>query len=141
MSLDRFVEAQSPVIGKVMDELIAGEKETHWMWFIFPQLKALGRSRTANFYGLADLAEARLYLEHPVLGPRLLRCTEAVLAHTDKTAYEIFGFPDDLKFRSCMTLFLMADPGQNLFKQALDSFYAGESDPGTMAWLQEPDMR
>ena len=139
--LDRFIEAQSSVIEEVMAELSAGKKETHWMWFIFPQLKVLGRSGTAKFYGLVNLDEARLYLEHPVLGPRLRHCTQAVLAHADKTADEIFGFPDYLKFRSSMTLFMMAKPDQILFNQALTQFYAGKSDPRTIEVLQETGGR
>ena len=101
--LDHFLTAQSPVIDRVLAELRAGCKESHWMWFVFPQLGALGRSGTARFYGIEDLEHARRYLAHPVLGPRLLECTRAVLAHGDKTAHAIFGSPDDLKSRSGMT--------------------------------------
>lgn len=135
MTLERFVEAQAPVIERVMAELQDGEKQSHWMWFIFPQLKALGRSGTAKFYGLADLDEAKQYLAHPVLGPRLLGCTQAVLVHRDKTAHKIFGTPDDLKFRSCMTLFMLAAPEADVFRQALAMFYAGEPDPSTVDLL------
>lgn len=132
MTLDRFVNAQGPVIDQVMAELHAGQKQTHWMWFIFPQLKALGSSGTAKFYGLSGLSEAKQYLAHPVLGPRLLACTQAVLAHGDKTVHEIFGTPDDMKFRSRMTLFMSAAPEVDLFSKALAMFYAGESDPTTV---------
>jgi uncharacterized protein (DUF1810 family) len=132
VNLDRFLTAQDPVYERVMEELTAGEKASHWMWFIFPQLKALGRSGTAKFYGLADLTEARAYLAHPVLGARLIACTEAVLAHAGKTAHDIFGSPDDMKFRSCMTLFMLAAPQERSFHQALGVFYEGEADPATL---------
>ena len=132
MNLQRFVEAQTPVIRTVMAELAAGQKRTHWMWFVFPQLAALGRSGTAKFYGLADLDEARAYLAHPVLGERLRACTRAVLAHRGRSAHAIFGTPDDLKFRSCMTLFGLAAPDEKLFGEALAAFYSGEADATTV---------
>lgn len=130
--LSRFLAAQAPVIDRVLAELHAGCKQSHWMWFIFPQLGALGRSATARFYGIEDLEHARRYLDHPVLGPRLLACTRAVLAHGDKTAHAIFGSPDDLKFRSCMTLFELAGSQHPEFRQALERFYGGEPDPLTV---------
>ncbi len=133
--LARFLAAQSPVIDRVLAELHSGRKESHWMWFVFPQLGALGRSGTARFYGIEDLEHARRYLAHPVLGPRLLECTRAVLAHGDRSAHAIFGSPDDLKFRSCMTLFSLAGPQQPEFLQALERFYAGEPDPVTVGLL------
>ena len=132
MNLQRFLDAQAPVIRTVMAELAAGEKRTHWMWFVFPQLAALGRSGTAKFYGLAGLDEARAYLAHPVLGERLRACARAVLAHRDKSARAIFGTPDDLKFRSCMTLFGLAVPDEPLFGEALAAFYGGEADAATL---------
>ncbi|MGD9551130.1 MAG: DUF1810 domain-containing protein [Burkholderiaceae bacterium] len=133
MNLERFLTAQAPVMADVMAELQAGRKQSHWMWFVFPQLAALGRSATAKFYGLRDLAEAKAYLAHPVLGARLVDCTRAVLAHAGKkTAHEIFGAPDDLKFRSCMTLFMLAAPQLDVFRSALDAFYAGEADENTV---------
>ena len=131
-SLQRFVDAQDRVLPAVMAELRAGSKRSHWMWFVFPQLRALGRSATALHYGLADLEEARRYLAHPVLGPRLLECTRAVLAQSGRSAHAIFGSPDDLKFRSCMTLFGLAAPQQPLFAQALAAFYGGEPDRLTL---------
>ena len=133
--LARFLAAQSPVIDRVLAELRAGCKASHWMWFVFPQLGALGRSGTARFYGIEDLEHARRYLAHPVLGPRLLECTRAVLAHGDKSAHAIFGSPDDLKFRSCMTLFDLAGPQHPEFRQALEQFYGGEPDPVTVGLL------
>ena len=103
--LERFVDAQETVFQTVLEELKAGRKRTHWMWFIFPQLSKLGRSSTAKFYGIDSLEEARAYLGHPLLGPRLILCTRTVLESQGRSFSEIFGSPDDLKFRSSMTLF------------------------------------
>jgi uncharacterized protein (DUF1810 family) len=133
VDLERFVAAQAPLIDDVMAELQAGRKRTHWMWFVFPQLRALGRSSTAHFYGIASLAEARAYLAHPVLGPRLLDCTRAVLAVQGRTLHEIFGTPDDMKFRSCMTLFSQVTPEP--FTAALARYCGGEADERTLALL------
>ena len=133
MNLARFLEAQAPVIDAVMAELAAGAKRTHWMWFVFPQLKSLGRSSTARYYGLEGVDEARAYLDQPILGERLKACTRAVLAYRDKTAHAIFGSPDDLKFRSCMTLFGRAAPEEPLYRQALEQFFEGLPDPLTIA--------
>ena len=130
--LDRFVIAQAPVIGAVLDELRAGRKQTHWMWFVFPQLTALGRSPTAKRYGLADVGEARDYMAHPLLGPRLLICTRLVNAAAGKSAHEIFGAPDDLKFRSCVTLFHHAAPDEGAFAEALQRYYGGVEDERTV---------
>ena len=105
------------------------------MWFIFPQLKALGRSPTARFYGIDDLEEARAYLEHPVLGPRLVTCTRLVNAVEGKSAHEIFGSPDDLKFRSCVTLFHRAAPGEAAFTEALARYFGGMEDEMTLGLL------
>ena len=104
-NLDRFVQAQDPVLAQVRAELWAGHKRTHWMWFVFPQLAGLGRSDTARYYALASLEEARAYLAHPLLGPRLIECTNLVNAVEGRSAHQIFGSPDDLKFHSSMTLF------------------------------------
>jgi uncharacterized protein (DUF1810 family) len=134
--LDRFVQAQAPMIERVQGELAAGRKTSHWMWFVFPQLKSLGRSSTARHYGLASLDEARAYWRHPVLGPRLQHCTTLVLAVPGRSAHEIFGSPDDLKFRSCCTLFERAAPEATVFAQALQRFYGGERDPLTLQALQ-----
>jgi len=135
MTLQRFLDAQAPVIDTALAELRTGFKRSHWMWFVFPQLAALGRSATAKFYGIESLDEARRYLAHPVLGARLVACTEAVLRHAGRSAHAIFGSPDDLKFRSCMTLFGRADPAQAIFRRALDAFCDGE-DPLTVDWLE-----
>ncbi|HWT07846.1 MAG TPA: DUF1810 domain-containing protein [Roseomonas sp.] len=129
--LDRFVTAQDPVMAQVRDELRAGRKHTHWMWFVFPQLRALGRCGTALHYGIASLAEARAYLAHPVLGPRLAECTGLVCAHRGTSIHDMLGSPDDMKFRSCMTLFAAADPDCAPFRDALAIFFNGAPDPLT----------
>ena len=133
--LQRFVDAQAPVYSDVLDELRAGHKTTHWMWFIFPQLKELGRSAIARHYGISSLAEAAAYLEHPLLGQRLLACTELMLAARGKTALEILGSPDALKFRSCLTLFRAARPALPLWDAALDKYYGAKADAATLALL------
>lgn len=131
--LSRFVVAQDAVFDTVLNELRAGRKQTHWMWFVFPQLRALGRSPTANFYGIASIEEARAYLRHPVLADRLALAVDAVLGISDRSAHEVFGSPDDLKFRSSMTLFSEAagEKGER-FLLALKRFFAGERDPITL---------
>ncbi|MCC0014718.1 MAG: DUF1810 domain-containing protein [Rhodobiaceae bacterium] len=131
---NRFVGAQERVIEAVVSELEAGRKLTHWMWFVFPQLAALGRSERARFYGLSGLEDARSYLAHPLLGGRLRQCVGLVLKHTDKSAHDIFGSPDDLKLRSCLTLFREAaqtPEDRTLFQAALESFYDAD-DPLTL---------
>jgi uncharacterized protein (DUF1810 family) len=130
-----FLQAQDGCIDTVYAELRAGRKASHWMWFIFPQLKVLGRSQMAMRYGLSDLAEAKAYLAHPVLGERLRQCTRLVCSHTGKSAHDIMGSPDDLKLRSCMTLFAQAAPGEALFTDVLARFYAGEPCVLTMQAL------
>ncbi|MEO5659236.1 MAG: DUF1810 domain-containing protein [Polaromonas sp.] len=134
-NLQRFVDAQAPVYAAVLDELRAGAKATHWMWFIFPQLKELGRSSIARHYGIRSLAEALAYLEHPLLGQRLLECTELMLAAQGKAALEILGAPDDLKFRSCMTLFGAARPDLPVWDAALRQYFGGQVDAATVALL------
>ena len=134
--LERFVEAQDRVYDTVCDELALGAKTSHWMWFIFPQLKELGRSPIAKFYGIASREEARAYWERPVLGKRLLECTKLVLALRNKTANEILGFPDDLKFQSCMTLFSQVAPEEDAFKRALDYYFGGSPDENTLRLLK-----
>ena len=133
--LERFIEAQSPVYEQVMGELQAGRKRSHWMWYVFPQLDGLGHSAMAERYGLAGIDEARAYLAHPVLGPRLQACVTALVQHSDKSAREILGSPDDLKLRSCLTLFAQAAPDNPLFQLALVQFYEGEPDLRTLAML------
>ena len=133
--LDRFVAAQSPVIEEVKRELRFGEKRSHWMWFVFPQVAGLGRSGMAQRYAIASLDEARAYLRHPILGPRLAECAGIVNRVQGRTAHEIFGSPDDLKFRSSMTLFGRADPAEPAFRTALERYFGGREDPRTVALL------
>ena len=132
--LRRFVEAQAAVIETALSELRAGHKRTHWMWFVFPQLKALSRGSMAQFYGLHDLTEARSYWAHPVLGPRLKECVLAVLGAESRSAREVFGSPDDLKFCSCLTLFELAT-SDGCFFRALDRFYEGRRDEATLSLI------
>jgi len=132
--LQHFVDAQERAIEHVRQELKAGHKQSHWMWFVFPQVKGLGHSATAQRYAITDLNEARAYLAHPVLGPRLMECTRLVLAIHGKDLGEIFGTPDDLKFRSSMTLFAHAST-QPVFREALERFCGGEEDQQTVKRL------
>ena len=133
--LERFVEAQEPMVDQVRAELAAGRKTSHWMWFVFPQLLGLGNSIMAQAYGVTGLPEARAYLDHPLLGPRLREFTALAVAVPQRSAKEVFGPPDDLKFRSSMTLFAQAAPGERLFGQALERYFAGQPDPETLRLL------
>lgn len=135
----RFVNAQSDVHDKVAKELTEGRKQTHWMWFVFPQLAGLGHSSMAQRYAILDLDQARRYLADPLLGSRLRHDVRLVMSHEGMSALDILGSPDDLKFRSCLTLFAEAaskDTDRTLFKQALDQFYGGKADPRTMELLR-----
>lgn len=136
--LDRFVEAQEPVYEEVVTELRAGRKHTHWMWFVFPQLRGLGRSETAWRYGIASAEEARAYSEHPVLGARLRECARLLLASDRRSAHDVFGPPDDLKLRSSMTLFERVVPEEPLFGAVLEKLCDGERDDATIALLEQP---
>ena len=131
--LQRFVEAQEPVYERVCAELRRGRKASHWMWFVFPQIRGLGHSPMAQKFAIASLAEARAYLDHPVLGPRLRQCTQLVVDVEGRTASEIFGQPDDIKFRSSMTLLSLAAPDEPLFKTALTKYFPAGPDPETVA--------
>lgn len=134
--LVRFIEAQAPVMAQVQRELAAGRKTSHWMWFVFPQLRGLGRSSTAQHYGIASLDEAQAYLAHPVLGARLRDCARLLLAvPPSRTALQVLGSPDDLKLRSSMTLFGLAAPQEPLWRQVLARFYRGEPDQATLQLL------
>lgn len=136
--LHRFVDAQDGVYDAVLAELRRGRKRTHWIWFVFPQLRELGRSPTAHHYGVSSLQEAQAYLAHDTLGPRLRECARLVAAIDGASADEIFGWPDNLKVRSSMTLFARAadDPGiQADFRAVLDKFYNGEEDEATVELL------
>jgi uncharacterized protein (DUF1810 family) len=135
--LQRFVVAQAPHIDTVKAELGAGRKRTHWMWFVFPQLRGLGHSQLAWRFGLPSAAQARDYLAHPILGPRLRECVELLLAVPDRSAHEIFGSPDDLKLRSCLTLFREIDGADGQFGRALDRFFDGQPDPKTLQLLAD----
>ena len=136
MNLERFVEAQAPVYDRALSELKAGRKQSHWMWFVFPQIAGLGHSPMAHHYAIHGLAEARAYLEHPLLGARLRECTQTALDVEGKTAHEIFGSPDDLKFRSSMTLFARAAPDEELFGAAIKKYFGSDADPLTVEKLQ-----
>lgn len=133
----RFLQAQENVMPAVLAELQAGRKRTHWMWFVFPQLAALGRSPTALFYGLEIRDHARAYLAHAVLGPRLVACTQLVNAVEGKSAHAVFLSPDDLKFHSCMTLFSLAGPDQPAFRTALEKYFDGAQDNATLTLLKQ----
>jgi uncharacterized protein (DUF1810 family) len=133
--LQRFVSAQDNIYAKALAELKAGRKASHWMWFIFPQLAGLGRSQMAQFYALNDADEARAYLAHPVLGPRLQACTQALLGWKGRSANDILGSPDDLKLRSSMTLFAAVAPEPGAFGEVLEAFFAGKGDTKTLRML------
>jgi len=135
MTLQRFLEAQDGIYDDALAELRAGRKRTHWMWFVFPQIAGLGRSATAVHYAIADLAEARAYLAHPLLGARLEECARAVLGVAGRTAHEIFGSPDDLKLRSSMTLFAQVAGPDSVFPRVLERYYGGEADARTLDLL------
>lgn len=134
--LARFLAAQEPVYEVALAELRAGRKRSHWMWFIFPQLLGLGRSSIARYYGITGPGEAAAYLAHPVLGARLLECTQAVLQHPETSIDAIFGYPDTLKFRSCMTLFATVAGSGSLFDKALQAFFEGEPDEETLQLIK-----
>lgn len=134
-NLARFTEAQAPVYDTVLAELRAARKRSHWMWFIFPQLAGLGRSATAQRYAIASLAEARAYLAHPLLGPRLRQCTALVASAEGRSAHQIFGDPDDMKLHSSLTLFAHAAPDEPLFRACLDQYFDGAPDAATLALL------
>lgn len=145
--LQRFVNAQNEQYGRAghtifdeaCEELRAGAKRSHWMWFVFPQLAGLGRSEMARHYAIASLEEARAYLAHPLLGPRLLECSALVLALQGRAIGEIFGAPDDLKFWSSMTLFGEADPSRSVFRDCLHKYFGGRSDRGTLSLIDSGD--
>ena len=135
-NLERFVSAQDDDFSQVLAELHAGEKRSHWIWFIFPQMKGLGHSPMATHYGIGSLKEAVAYAHDPLLGPRLVQCTQLVLDVEGRTIHQIFGSPDDLKFRSSMTLFAVASP-DGPYQGALDRWCCGQPDPRTVALLSQ----
>ena len=134
-NLQRFLDAQHPIYGQVRDELAAGQKESHWMWFIFPQIKGLGFSPTAKKYAISGIEEAKAYLDHPLLGFRLRECTQLVSAVKGRSIEDIFGYPDHLKFRSSMTLFAYVAPDERTFTSALTKYFSGEVDRKTLEQL------
>lgn len=134
--LSRFLDAQDDVYVQALAEIHSGRKRTHWMWFIFPQLQGLGASPMAQHFGISGLDEARAYLDHPVLGPRLFECVEALNSLPHQSASEIFGYPDDLKLRSCATLFASASSTGSVFEHLLDKYFAGQRDERTLALLR-----
>ena len=133
--LKRFLDAQEGAIDAVRVELGRGRKASHWMWFVFPQIRGLGSSAMARRYAISSLDEARAYAAHPVLGARLAECTALVLVAEGRSAREVFGAPDDLKFHSSMTLFAHAGPGEPLWRRALEKFFAGREDAATLERL------
>jgi uncharacterized protein (DUF1810 family) len=137
IDLARFVAAQEEDFDDACRELRAGRKTGHWIWYTFPQMKGLGVSSTSEFYGISSLAEAKAYLAHPVLGPRLLEATQLVLEIKERNLHQIFGTPDNLKFLSCMTLFERASEEDNIFGKALDKFCNGERDQKSLALLNK----
>jgi uncharacterized protein (DUF1810 family) len=136
-NLQRFLDAQEPVIEQVKRELADGRKTSHWMWFVFPQIAGLGHSEMARRYAISSREEASAYLAHPVLGARLRDCTLLVMQVEGRTAHEIFGYPDDLKFHSCMTLFASVATEDEVFGEALYKYFAGNPDRGTLDILSK----
>lgn len=130
--LNRFVLAQADVYETALTEIKRGRKRSHWMWFVFPQFAGLGVSATSQHYAIKSLDEARAYLAHPLLGPRLVECAEALLAVEGRTAHDIFGSPDDMKLRSCATLFALVSPVDSAFQRLLERYYGGISDENTL---------
>lgn len=138
--LNRFIIAQEKIYDVVLEELREGQKQSHWMWYIFPQIDGLAQSATSKYYAIKSVEEARQYLDHPVLGKRLVECTELVLAVKGRSVSQIFGYPDDMKFKSCMTLFAHAAPSHSVFMQALDTHFNGEQDAKTLQILKKHEF-
>jgi uncharacterized protein (DUF1810 family) len=134
--LERFVAAQEDTYTRALAELRGGYKQSHWMWFIFPQIRGLGNSFNTKFYAIKSVEEAKQYLQHPVLGRRLLECTEAVLSTEGRSASEIFGYPDDVKLRSSMTLFAAVAGAYSVFSRVLEKYFNGEGDKKTLQLLE-----
>ena len=139
-NLTRFKNAQEGVYSRALAEIRSGRKRSHWIWYIFPQIRGLGMSSTSQYYGIENLEEARAYLEDPVLGPRLLEISHALLELDTDSAGEVFGYPDDLKLRSCMTLFSCADENNRVFTDVLDKFYGGQPDRMTLEILDRQNF-
>ena len=137
--LNRFVQAQENDYEQALSEVKSGRKRSHWMWYIFPQFDGLAFSSTSKRYAIKSVAEAKAYLSHPILGPRLIQCAEAALRVEGRSAYEIFGSPDDLKLKSCATLFAFVSPLGSVFEQLLDKFFQGDRDRKTLDLLDVTD--
>lgn len=137
--LSRFVNAQTTTYDQALEEIRSGKKRSHWIWYIFPQLKGLGMSQTSEFYGIEDLEEAKAYLSDPVLGQRLKEITTALAELPEYDPEKVLGYPDNLKVRSCMTLFHAADPDEKLFQLILDKYFDGQKDPKTIEMLNSKD--
>jgi uncharacterized protein (DUF1810 family) len=133
--LDRFLEAQAADYDTALAEIRSGRKRSHWMWYVFPQIAGLGVSETSQYFAIRNLAEAKAYLAHPILGPRLIECADALLALDGRTAREIFGSPDDLKLRSSATLFAHVSPARSAFQRVLEKYFDGASDERTLRLL------
>jgi uncharacterized protein (DUF1810 family) len=135
--LNRFIEAQQSNFEIALSEIRAGRKQSHWIWYIFPQLRGLGHSYNADLYGLEDLAETSAYFSHPTLGPRLVEISQALLGLPGKNATAVMGSPDDLKLRSCMTLFSLVPSADPVFRQVLEKYFRGQGDGKTIALLEQ----
>jgi uncharacterized protein (DUF1810 family) len=136
LDLERFVHAQERSYERALSEIKSGQKRSHWMWYIFPQLEGLGHSAMSQRYSIGSLAEAEMYLKHPILGPRLITCLEALLNLENRSAEDIFGFLDAKKLRSSATLFAAASPSESIFQQLLRKYFRGENDPATFRLLK-----
>jgi uncharacterized protein (DUF1810 family) len=136
-NLQRFIDAQNGVYTSVLEELRAGEKRSHWMWFVFPQIRGLGGTPTSRAYAISSRDEAKAYSEHPILGARLRECTQLLMAVKDRTAEQIFTYPDNLKFRSCLTLFEESATEPGIFRAALLRYFGGKPDPLTLDILNK----
>jgi uncharacterized protein (DUF1810 family) len=136
-NLQRFIDAQNGVYTSVLEELRAGEKRSHWMWFVFPQIRGLGGTPTSRAYAISSRDEAKAYSEHPILGARLRECTQLLMAVKDRTAEQIFPYPDNLKFRSCLTLFEESATEPGIFRAALLRYFGGKPDPLTLDILNK----
>ena len=135
IDLSRFVEAQEDDYARALAEIRSGRKQSHWMWYVFPQFDGLGSSPMSQRYAIKSIAEAEAYLRHPILGPRLVECAEAAAALQGTSAAQVFGYPDDLKLRSCATLFARVSPGGSVFERLLEKYFQGEPDEKTLYLL------
>ena len=136
MNLERFVSAQERDYETALSEIRDGHKKSHWMWYIFPQIAGLGRSSMTQYYAISDIEEAKAYMQHPVLGPRLVEISGALLQLPGNNATAVMGYPDDTKLRSCMTLFMLAAPDEPVFRKVIDKYYSGEADERTIALVK-----